>query len=433
MDFVEERSMHSSFKRHPAWPIGVAAILSSLVVSTQSGAQVVALPGFNADIKETSVSGLSSGGFMAVQFDVAYSSIVKGAGIIAGGPYFCAQGNVNTATTVCSCTLSPFFCQVAPGGTNVPALINITDQNASSGAIDATSNLANHRIWMFSGSADTLVPQPVMNDLETYYRHYINNGSNIQFKKDVAAQHAMPTDSFGNSCATLGSPYINNCNFDAAGELLKWIYGSNLTPRNTGALGGKFVEFDQREFVDDQNPTAHGMANSGFVYVPATCDPSTNQRCKLHVVFHGCLQDPTNIQDKFIKETGYNKWADTNSIIVLYPQAAPIVPLKNPNACWDWFNYDDPNYATKNGRQLIAVKKMVDRMTGSSTPSPPPPPTATCFTATNLDHVKAGRAHDSTFLALANGSNQIMGVDNIFITTTLKQTGPNFYVIGGCP
>jgi hypothetical protein len=36
--------MHSFFKRHPAWAVGVAGILSSLVVSSQSGAQVLALP-----------------------------------------------------------------------------------------------------------------------------------------------------------------------------------------------------------------------------------------------------------------------------------------------------------------------------------------------------------------------------------------------------
>ena len=50
------------------------------------------LRAFNVDIKETSVSGLSSGGFMAVQFQIAFSSTVKGAGIVAGGPYFCARG-----------------------------------------------------------------------------------------------------------------------------------------------------------------------------------------------------------------------------------------------------------------------------------------------------------------------------------------------------
>ena len=425
--------MYSFFRRHLASALRMAGIMAILVLSSHVSAQVASLPAFNVDIKETSVSGVSSGGFMAVQFDVAYSTILRGAGIIAGGPYFCAHGNVNTATTICSCTGVAFFCQVAPGATNVPALIKITDQNANDGAIDATSNLVNHKIWMFSGTADTLVPQPVMNDLEKYYRHYITNSANIHFERSIAAQHAMPTDFFGNSCATLGAPYINNCNFDAAGELLKWIYGSNLSPKNTGALGGKFVEFDQSEFVDDHNPTAHGMANSGFLYVPANCDKSQNQPCKLHVVFHGCLQDPTNVQDKFVKDTGYNKWADTNNIIVLYPQAAPIFPLKNPNACWDWFSYDDPDYAKKSGRQMSAVKLMVDRITGSPSTSPTPSPSMTCFTATNLDHVRAGRAHDSAFFAQANGSNENMGLDNIFITTTLKKTGPNFYVIGTCP
>jgi hypothetical protein len=56
-----------------------------------------------------------------------------------------------------------------------------------------------------------------------------------------------------------------------------------------------------------------------------------------------------------------------------------------------------------------------------------------CFTATNFDHVMAGRAHDSFFVAMANGSNQVLGPDNVFVITTLKQTGPDFYVIASCP
>jgi hypothetical protein len=47
--------------------------------------------------------------------------------------------------------------------------------------------------------------------------------------------------------------------------------------------------------------------------------------------------------------------------------------------------------------------------------------------------VVAGRAHDNFFIAEANGSNQILGLDNVFIVTTLKQTGPNSYVIASCP
>ncbi|MCA1602385.1 MAG: PHB depolymerase family esterase [Acidobacteria bacterium] len=60
---------------------------------------------------------------------------------------------------------------------------------------------------------------------------------------------------------------------------------------------------------------------------------------------------------------------------------------------------------------------------------------AVCTTASNFAHVQAGRAHSvlGTGHAAANGSNQDMGLNNVFFTTTLKQTGPKFYVIGTCP
>ncbi len=59
----------------------------------------------------------------------------------------------------------------------------------------------------------------------------------------------------------------------------------------------------------------------------------------------------------------------------------------------------------------------------------------TCSTtsSSNYSHVQAGRAHDSGGYALANGSNQNMGLDNMFYSTTLAQTAPGYYVIGNCP
>src|SRR5581483_7283378 len=49
------------------------------------------LPELGADIGSTSVSGLSSGAYMAGQIEVAHSKDIKGAGIVAGGPYACAE------------------------------------------------------------------------------------------------------------------------------------------------------------------------------------------------------------------------------------------------------------------------------------------------------------------------------------------------------
>jgi len=57
----------------------------------------------------------------------------------------------------------------------------------------------------------------------------------------------------------------------------------------------------------------------------------------------------------------------------------------------------------------------------------------TATTSSNYAHVQAGRAHDSGGYALANGSNQNMGLDNLFYTATLAQTAAGYYVIGNCP
>ena len=40
---------------------------------------------YNVDAKESSISGISSGAFMTVQFHVALSGTLRGAGVTAGG------------------------------------------------------------------------------------------------------------------------------------------------------------------------------------------------------------------------------------------------------------------------------------------------------------------------------------------------------------
>jgi poly(3-hydroxybutyrate) depolymerase len=68
-------------------------------------------------------------------------------------------------------------------------------------------------------------------------------------------------------------------------------------------------------------------------------------------------------------------------------------------------------------------------------PPPPPPPVFTCTTSTasNYAHVQAGRAYVAGGYARANGSNQVMGLYNVFLTSTLAQTAAGYYVVGNCP
>jgi poly(3-hydroxybutyrate) depolymerase len=53
------------------------------------------LSGYNANISESSISGISSGAFMAVQFGTAWSSVIKGVGVVAGGPFWCAKADAD--------------------------------------------------------------------------------------------------------------------------------------------------------------------------------------------------------------------------------------------------------------------------------------------------------------------------------------------------
>ena len=68
---------------------------AEVVGAQRVAAEPVALPGYNADVRESSISGISSGAFMAVQFATAWSSIIQGVGVVAGGPYWCAQANAD--------------------------------------------------------------------------------------------------------------------------------------------------------------------------------------------------------------------------------------------------------------------------------------------------------------------------------------------------
>ncbi len=336
-----------------------AALASGLWIDFASGAE--RLPPYGANLSETSVSGVSSGGAMALQFHVAHSGIVKGAGIIAGVPYDCAEQSSNRATRNC---MKPDADHPAPDPAH---LKEITDALARSGAVDDVANLNDARVWLFSGRKDEVVLPPVMDATRGYYALYVPS-DRIQYRNDIGAGHAMVTEDYGNkTCAANGAPFIVDCDFDAAKAMLEQIYGP-LDPPSV-APAGKYIEFDQKEFLADGNAYNHSLSDVGYAYVPHAC---ALQSCRVHVALHGCQQQAAAVGDSFYKHAGYNRWADTNRIIVLYPQTIsrwgwgwPFYTFNfvlNPNACWDWWGYDSADHHTKKGPQIIAIRAMVERL-----------------------------------------------------------------------
>jgi hypothetical protein len=221
----------------------------------------------------------------------------------------------------------------------------------------------------------------------------------------------MPTDDFGSACSHRGLPFINDCDVDGAGELLRHLLGT-LQPRNDGALQGRFVEFDQHEFIG----AGQGMAGNGWLFVPQACTP--NDACRLHVVLHGCGQNVESLGDSYVRRTGYNRWADTNRIVVLYPQTSNDAL----NACWDWWGYTGADYAQKSSPQIGAIVAMVQRLSGAK---------GVCNDTLNGWHVWAGRARwDGAGAAVAKGSNQRLGW--WWRTTSLRESPTGHFVEGRC-
>ena len=295
------------------------------------------LPALHAQANGVTTSGLSAGGFMAVQLHVAYSAKVSGAGVVAGGPYFCAQASLWTALYNC---MTPGTWTPVPAAAQLKAL---TEGFERAGRVDPLRNLSGAPVWLFSGTEDHTVDPAVVRELARYYELL---GARVTLVDRRAAGHGMPTEKAGVACASTQAPYLNACAFDAAGELLNLLLGKLNPPAIS--TDGKMQTFDQQPF---------GLEGSGFLYVPKACE---REACRIHVAFHGCSQ----AGEQFPREAGYNRWADTNRLLVLYPQVqASHSPFAyNPRGCWDWWGYTGPAYATHDGAQVRAVKAMLDRL-----------------------------------------------------------------------
>ena len=141
------------------------SLILTLAVGGGLAHAAVNLPALNIDTTQTTVSGLSAGGYMAVQLHVAYSATFKkGAGVVAGGPFYCAQGSVVTATGAC---------MASPAGISVSSLVTNTNNWGSQGLIDPVANLQSSKLYLFSGTLDSAVKTGVMDALKTYYNSFV--------------------------------------------------------------------------------------------------------------------------------------------------------------------------------------------------------------------------------------------------------------------
>lgn len=365
--------------RRTAKVFASAALVFAMAASAQAADKLGSFP---VDPAQVSVAGISSGAFMANQLHIAHSADIMGAAMIAGGLYGCAVQDVESdgvlalaAQAVGACMKVPFMLD------DTATYRGRIEKLASRGWIDSPSNVARARIYFFTGSSDQVVNSETVEKAKALYDALGVPAGNIVFEDRsgpaAKAGHSWVSNDFGGACDANASPFIDDCGYDQAGAELKAIYGEDLKPPAAAATG-RTVAFDQKEFVPGKATAANGLLDTGYLYVPKACEPGAAQPCRLQVVLHGCKQSAEELRDVFYTKIGVNEWADSNNLLVLYPQAHATTPAElppnlwaealiyaNPEGCWNWWGYsDDRQYLTKKGVQVLAIWKMVQRLEG---------------------------------------------------------------------
>jgi hypothetical protein len=344
---------------------------------------VARLGQYQIEAGKSSVSGLSSGAFMTVQLHLAHSSRFCGAGIVAGGPYRCAgsfrgaavqaaDAFEQSAINLCMHPLTP---QTAP---NAERLAQLATATARTGEIDDIGNLGGQRVYIFTGGRDNVVASITVAQTRRFYELLGKGRTQIAWHSDREAGHALITDNPDDSPLDANQPpWLNNGGFMQSHAILQHIY-AGLQPASD-RLTGRLLRFDQTEFFGGE-PRAC-LSQFGYVYVPRAVEQGAPAR--VHIALHGCKQGHDYVNfiygrpdsanqppygNRYVTTTGYNHIADSNNIIVLYPQveARDDNFAQNPDGCWDWWGYSSPDldYYSRNAIQISALYGMLRRLGG---------------------------------------------------------------------
>lgn len=388
-----------------ALALTVALGLGALGMAPSPAQAATHLPAIG-DPHQVSVSGISSGAAMAVQYAVAHSGSVTGVGAIAGPGWGCAQGRISQAVNTCMCVRD------AP-----PATLRQARQFAAAGTIDHLMSGKPQRLsqaFVFHSPDDATVKAAAGEAGITFLKDFIGqpptvDRGNASDGSDRAGHGILSPDG-SDSCeaGVHDSTYVRHCGSkDNARDLLRALYPNvpfDDSQRVDDIPDSELQPVDQTPFIDEVTAASPyiapdalwlyfwpyrsdrrdrlDMAATGYLYVPPVCR-AAGTRCGVHIALHGCKQD---VKD-FARTTGYKHWAQLYHLIIVYPavqqsdqpvsescaagavssvaDSAWVQP--NPNGCWDWWGYLDGNdrtrYLTQSAPQMQVIERIVRALT----------------------------------------------------------------------
>jgi len=332
---------------------GLLFIGGTLAATAALGASE-ALPSLDAGKENASVVGISSGGYMATQLAVAFPERFAAVGVLAAGPWGCAEGSLSRALNRCMTT--------SDGEPSLDQLENRRRRYESAQQVGPREALSQLRVYLWHGEDDEVVA-PVLGDLlAEQWERWLASSEQLRIERREETGHgwpvrlddeAPPPQRLGD-CQQGGGSYLLACDDDVAGDMLSFLYPERESQRDGQ---GQLRAFDQSDFA------VNGMADSGFVFIPEGCEQGG---CEVTLALHGCQMSVDAIDDTFVRRSGLNAWASAHRQIVLYPQAESS--MMNPQGCWDWWGYAEgssqltPLHDTREGAQVEALMAMLTRL-----------------------------------------------------------------------
>ncbi|MGM0785384.1 MAG: poly(3-hydroxybutyrate) depolymerase [Pseudomonadota bacterium] len=339
-----------------------ATLLAATLVATVGHAwgqeRPADLPRLALNDAAVSVIGISSGGYMATQLAVAWPSRFAGLGVLAAGPWSCAEGSLGQALGQCMDTRD--------GPPDLDALARRRRDYQARDLVGSDAAFADLRAFVWHGNDDDVVDPTLGEALATQLSDWLADpGEQLLHQQASATGHGwpirtqdrdIPPEQLGD-CQRGGGTHLLACDTDLAGTALSWLHGDLAAPTEKTANAGELLAFDQAEFE------ARGLADTGYLYVPDSCQ---NGGCDLTLALHGCAMGAEQIGEAFVRHTGLNAWAAANDRVMLYPQAE--TSLANPQGCWDWWGFAEstwqlhPLHDTRQGTQVSALMAMLERL-----------------------------------------------------------------------
>ncbi|CAJ1359973.1 unnamed protein product [Effrenium voratum] len=259
---------------------------------------------------------------MAVNHLFAHSASVDGALIAAGSPYGC--GMEKDEEDRC------YY-----GNVDIEQSVRWTWGRYAQNLIDDPSNLNKVPVLLFNGKSDECVYTRVMRDTFKTLQYFVDK--DYLFRSfNTNAAHVWSLDHGQCHCGACASLYgslrccdVNNCHYDLSGDL----FGHRWTA---------------------------GLWKFALVYVPTGCEARVLE-CRIHVNYHGCIRKRLKRRRLWATSIDLNEYAESNDIVVVYPQAAGSPRVGN--GCWNWGDSkDDQYFDTRRSMQIGTVMNLLKNL-----------------------------------------------------------------------